>query len=489
MSLLSRFVSVFHKRKLECDLDDELRSHLEMRIQDNIDAGMPEAEARLDAIRRFGNATLIKENTRSTRIMVPLETVLQDLRFGCRTLCKSPGFTIVALLTLAFSIGATTAVFTMVNAVLLRPLPYTKPDRLISSAVTIPVGGFIATPAGDLQAWQEQATNLEAVAGFTGTSCTLTGSGDPTRIKAAKVTSNFLPLLGVTPQLGRTFSAEEDQPHGELVALLTNGLWQERFGADRQIVGRRISLDEARYTIIGVLPSEFRFPSSEVEPDILLPLQLAPQVRASSPQRATDKDFVLLGDTIGLLKPGVSIKTAASELDSISRRVHAQYSPGSQVFLKGSKIEVASLQEKLVGKVQRPLLIMLAAVGLVLMIGCFNIASMQLARAVERGGEFCVRAALGAKRGRLLRQLVTENLLLSCTGAVPGILLSGWLVSMFRAGASRALPHIATVRVDLWVLGFAALAALGSGMFFGLLPAVWINRTNVNQEAIKGRRS
>ena len=489
MSLLRRFVSVFRKRRLEDDLEDELRSHLQMRIQDNVDAGMPEAEARLDALRRFGNTALIKENTRSTRIMVSLESLFQDVRFGLRTLRRSPGFTVVALLTIAFSIAVSTAVFTMVNAVLLRPLPYQQPDKLASFEFSIPaLSGFSALPSRDLVAWREQATNTEAIAGFSEAPFTLTGRGDPSRLMAAQVSSSFLPMLGVTPEMGRTFAPEEDQPNGDLVTLITHRLWQERFGADPQVVGQRISLDEARYTIIGVLPAEFRFPS-QLEPDLLVPLQISSLLANQSPPGKPKPDFTLLDGAIARLKPGVSLKTAAAELEGISAQVYRQYSVGYQNFMKERKVEAVPLREALVGNVQRPLLIMLAAVGLVLIIGCFNIASMQLARAIQRSGELSVRAALGARQGRLLRQLVTENVLLSCAGALPGILLAAIVIWMFRASAARVLPHIANLNMDWRVLGFALLAALGSGLFFGLLPAIWTNRRDINHEAIKGRRS
>jgi putative ABC transport system permease protein len=424
-----------------------------MRVQDNIDAGLTEKEAWLDAMRRFGNLGVIKENTRSVRVAAWLETVLQDLRFGWRTLRRSPGFATVAVLTIAFSIGATTTVVTMVDSVLLRPLPYQEPERLISANIYIPTGGFSAVPGADLVAWQEQARSFDAIAGFAGASRTLTETGDPMRVMAARVTSNFLPLLGAAPRIGRIFSVDDDRPHAEFVALMSHGLWQERFGADPQIVGKRISLDGARYTVIGVLSAGFRFPSPQLEPDILVPLQLSRfgtgQITESHNQ-AKDDNFVLLEGSIARLKPAMSLPAAGAELAGISRQVYDQYPLGYRNFLKGRRVEVASLRQSLVGKVRRPLLIMLAAVGLVLLIGCLNIASLQLARGVERGGELSVRAALGARQGRLLRQLVTENILLSCVGGLLGVALA---VGRFRYFEPAPLAPSPPLPPCAWICG------------------------------------
>jgi predicted permease len=483
MSVFSRLASVFRSRKLDRDLQDEMRAHLEMRTQDNLDAGMSADESRLDAIRRFGNEALIKEQTRSARMAVWLETVLQDLGFGFRILRRSPAFATVAVLTTALSIGATTTVFALVNSILLRPLPYHRAGRLASLDVFIPAGGFSATPGPDLAAWQEQAKSFEGIAGFRSEAFTLAGTGDPVRVPAARVTANFLPLLGIKLQIGRNFSTEEDQPRGDPVALLTYGFWQERFGADAQAIGQRISLDDARYTVIGVLPPDFHFPDNQVQPDILIPLQL-PAFQMSD----LSNNFVLLNDSIGRLKPGVPLKTAEAELDHISAQLYGHYSLGYRNFMANRKVRVAGLQEKLVGQSQRPLLIMLAAVGLVLAIGCLNIANLQLARAIERGAEMGVRAALGARRGRLLRQLITENVVLSSTGCGLGLLMALWLVPLFRATGSLPLPHVAAVRVDLWVLGFAVLAAIASALSFGLLPAVWISKNHPTQETLRAAK-
>ncbi|HYL92973.1 MAG TPA: ABC transporter permease [Alphaproteobacteria bacterium] len=468
MSLLHRFASFFRNRKLDQDLDDELRAHLEMRMEDNQEAGLSAEAARQDAIGRFGNKAVLKENTRMEDTLAWLESVLQDARYGLRTLRRSPVFTVVAILAIALSIGAATSVFTVVNAILLPPLPYQQPRQLVSIGTFDPRINSVITPGSDFGGWRDQNKTLAHIAAFTEAAFNFSGIGEPDRIPGAQVTADFFPMLGVQPQMGRTFSTGECQPGGENVALLTHQFWQTRFGGADDVIGKKFSLDNRLYQVIGVLPPGFQYPSHRAKPDILLPLQLPTYT-----QEALASSIVIV-NVIGRLKPDVPTQQVQADLDRITQALVSQYPEEFRAFFSGRKVRVESLQKHLIGDVQRPLLTMLAAVGFVLLIGCLNIASLQLARAVERGGEVGVRAALGAKRSRLFRQFMTENILLSALGAVMGLALAFWLVSLMRGAGVKSVPQYATLHVDGWVLAFTLFVTLGSGLFFGLVPALWI---------------
>src|SRR5690348_6858228 len=308
MSLLKRVGSLLRNRRLDQDLEDELRSHLEMSAADNVESGMTEEHARREAAMRFGNQAALKEETRSVYVIAWIESVLQDLRYGSRNLRRSPGFSIVAIATVALSIGITTAVFTIVNSVLLRPLPYPDSSRLIVVATLDPRTHEPVTPGPDFVAWQQENTTLSSIAAYTSDDFNFSGVGEPARIPAAEVTSGFFSTLGIQPELGRGFSTAEEQPNGEHVAVLTNQFWRERFFADRKVLGRKINLEGKLYVVVGVLPPQFRFPDNGVQPSILLPLQY--------PLGALDRIIIL--NAVGRLKDGVSQQQAHADLDRIS---------------------------------------------------------------------------------------------------------------------------------------------------------------------------
>jgi putative ABC transport system permease protein len=477
MSLFNRIASLIRSRKLEQDLEDELRSHLEMRAEANVDAGMSEEDARREAAMRFGNKAAMKENTRAVYIVAWLESVLQDLRYGFRTLRRSPAFSIVAVVTVALSIGITTAVFTIVNSVLLRPLPYPDPGRLIVAATLDPREHLPATPNPDFAAWHEQNTTLKNVTAYTNDDFNFSGAGEPARVTGAEVTSDFFSTLGILPQLGRPFAKAEDRPNADHVAILSYKFWQERFSGDVHVLGRKFKLDDRIYVVIGVMPGSFRFPDNSLQPSILIPLDY---------DLSTVTQLLLL-NVIGRLKDGVTEQQAYADLDRISQKTLSQYPAGMQGFLKGRTIQVTSLGTSLVGDVRKPLLVILAAVAFVLLIGCLNLTSLQLARSVGRTAEMEMRSALGAKRGRLTRQLLTENALLYLLGAGIGLCLALAAVATVRAATAKVLPAVTTISVDRWVLGFTAVVTLGCSMFFGLAPALWLNKKRIVRQPGEGR--
>jgi len=482
MSLFSRITSLFRSRRVDQDIEDELRSHLEMRSQDNLSSGMSKEDAELDARRRFGNTALIKESTRAERIVLWLETVIQDVRFGLRTLRRSPGFTVVAVLTVALTIGATAAVFTVINSVLLRPLPYENPERLIVVATFMPRESSEVTASAQYVAFKTNSRVLEDAGAYSSEDYNVSGAGDPERLHGAVATSSFFTTLGIHPAMGRVFTAEEDKPGAEKIAVISHSFWQRHFNSGNNAAGKTILLDGAPHTVIGVLPRSFRFPDSDLQPDLIVPPDLP--LFSGDPNQP-----MLIVNVIGRMKPGVRPEQAQSDLENILQQYLASMNSRFGHFFDGASVHTRLLQTELVGPVRRPLLIIMTAVGCVLLIGCLNIASLQLARAVQRSQEVGVRSALGAGKLRLLRQLVTENLVLSACGAFGGLIIAVVAASLLRAAQLSALPHVADIRVDYWVLGFTVLITIASGLFFGLAPAMWVNRSDPAEAIGKGNRS
>lgn len=477
MSLYKRLTSLLRSRKLEQDLEDELHSHFEMYVEEKVEAGMSEEEARRDAAQHFGNRAALKENTRSVYLVAWIESVLQDLRFGLRTLRKSPSFSLVAMATVALSIGITTAVFTIVNSVLLRPLPYPSPHRLIAAATLDPRTHLPVTPGPDFVAWRDQNTTMTAIAAYNSDDFNFSGVGEPARIPAADVTAGFFSTVGIQPQIGRTFSAAEAQPNGDHVAILTDQFWRERFGKDTNVLGRKMTLEGRLFTIIGVMPPKFRFPDDNVQPSILVPLQYP----------LSDNQRIIILNVIGRLKGGVTEQQASADLDRISRATLRGYPARFQGFLEGRTVQVTNLHTLLVGDLRKPLLIIMSAVAFVLLIGCLNITSLQLARAVERTPEMEIRSALGAKRGRLTRQLLTENALLYGLGAGLGTCLALISVQLVRSVGAKIFPSATTISIDQWVLAFAATITLLCALLFGLVPALWLNKARIVHHPGEGR--
>ena len=400
----------------------------------------------------------------------PMDSFLQDLRYGLRMLLRSPGFTAVAVLTLALGIGANTTVFSIVNAVLLRPLPYEKPQDLVKIWGQYTNQGIPQNWISEPEWWDMQAGlhSFSALAAFnTGSGANLSvDAGQPTRISEGYATASLFPLLGVRPLLGRTFTADEDKPNVN-VALLSYKCWQTTFGADPHIVGNSIELNLQKYTVIGVLPQGFAFAGAN---DVWTPLGLD---RAKPNSRGSH-----YLEVIGRLKPGVTLAQANSDVTAFAASLAQQY-PRNYGGNKGWGMFARSLRTELTGDIRVATLVLFGAVGFVLLIACVNLANLLLARASGRSREMALRTALGAGRSRLIRQHMTESVLIGCIGGAVGIFLAVWGVSLVDSYAAQFLPDAIKPALDLSVLAFAAAVSVGTGLLFGLAPALHVSQTGM----------
>ena len=406
--------------------------------------------------------------------------MLNDLRFAVRSLLKRPGFTLVVIITLALGIGANTAIFSVVNAVLLSPLPYKEPERLVAVWAKSTNRNLTNQPVSYLNYtdWKEQTQAFEQLAAIRAESLNLTGQGEPERINGVRITVNILSTLGVTPELGRDFLPEEGQPEKASAALVSYGLWQRRFGGDPKLIGQTLTLDAKPYTVIGILPPWLKYPGlmmPQTGADIWIPYLVSP----SQNQRG----FANLR-LVGKLKPGVTLTAAQTDVDLVARRLEQQY-PQDNTNLG---IGVVPLQEQLVGNARLALLILLGAVGLVLLIACVNVANLMLARAAGRSAETALRAALGASRWRLIRQLLTECILLSLLGGAVGILLAYAGIDWVKSLNIASLPRLDEININLKVLAFTLAASAVTGLIFGLLPSLQFSVIELNESLKEGRK-
>jgi putative ABC transport system permease protein len=405
--------------------------------------------------------------------------LLQDIRYGLRMLWKSPGFTLVAIFTLALGIGANSAIFSVVNAVLLRPLSFKNPDALVKVNGELRKQGVDKEPLSypDFVDLKAGAQSLEHVAAYNQTSGALTGEGEPERLRGANVSAELFPLLGVEPLIGRAFSAEEDRPESNPVVLLGHGLWQRRFGADPNVVGREIMLNGRSTTVLGVMPPDFNFPVQGLPRDYWSPL--APSIG----KRATERGSHYLNVIAGL-RPGFTPAQAAGETQSIAARLEGQY-PDTNT---GFSLNVISAHEELVKDVKPALLVLLGAVGFVLLIACANVANLLLARATARTKEIAIRTALGASRLRVLRQLLTESVLLSILGGSLGLLLAVWGVDLLMSASPADIPRVKEIGLDARALGFTFAVSIMTGLIFGLAPALQASKLDLNETLKEGGR-
>jgi predicted permease len=469
------------RKRLLKELDQDIRDHIERETEDNVERGMPPQEAHSAAIRKFGNVTLVTEETRDVWSFVWLEQLVQDTRLGLRRLRKSPGFTVIAILTLALGIGASTSIFSVVNAVLLAHLPYKDPGRLAMIWGTNAGRGIDKTPVspGDYFEWKQKNTVFQDIAASYDNQVTLTGIGNPQFLIGYDFSANYFSILGVSPELGRTFSAEEDRPGGPKVVVLSDKLWRGSFLADPRILGKSITLDGEPYRVIGVMPRSFDYvPGVQLWMPVALP--------ASAVSGYEHRSIRVMGR----LKPGVSVEQAQSQMTALALQIDAEH-PTTDA---GNGVKITPLRKQLAGDIQTPLLVLLGAVGFVLLIACANVASLLLARATTRHKEIAACAALGASRGRLLRQFLTESLMLSLAGGALGIALALWctnfLVSIFPNDiANLSIPRVESIPINAPVLCFALAAMVLTGVLFGVVPAMQsagANAADVLKESSRG---
>ena len=401
-----------------------------------------------------------------------METIIKDIRYGIRGLSKRPAFTAVAVLTLALGIGANSAIFSVLNAVLLRPLPYADPDRIVRIDETEGKGGMGVSPPNLLD-FQQQNQTFESVAGYTGGSFILTGAGEPLRLESCAVSAALFSVLQVKPLIGRSFSTADERPGQDRVALISYGLWQQRFGGDHALLGKQITLDGLSYTIAGVMPNGFEFPIQAERVEVWTPLE--------QPEDLAQLRGAHYLDVVGRMKTGVSLVQARADVETIASRIAQQYPKEVS-----GKITVVPLKEYLVGQA-RPYLLMLAGAALlVLLIAIANVASLTLARAAERQKEIALRTALGASKSRLVRQLLTESLILSFVGGLAGVTLAVWCTGFLTAIAPGDLPRLQSAYVDGRVLLFALAISVISGILLGLLPAWRSANTNLQTHLKEG---
>ena len=469
---------MFWRRRKASDFAAEIEAHLELETERMKEQGLSEEEARVAARRAFGNVTQAEECFYESGRWLWWDYLVQDLHFGLRMLRKNPGFTAVTVITLALGIGANTAIFSVVYAVLLRPLAYRDPGQLVWVTEFFPKANETLVPHPDFFAWREQCQAFESVAAFRGGGdFNLTGHGEPERLAGVRVTHNFFSLLGIRPALGRGFLPEEDEPGGPRVVVLSHALWLRRFGGDPTILGKAVTLDGSSYSVTGILPPDFKYPGA-TDPAIYVPFGLSSKPNWGRP--------IMFIDVIARLRHGVKPERAKSELSTVVQRAHQHYPKWFVSMSPGIQIRVLPLRTELVGDFSKVLLILFGAVGFVLLIACANVANLELAREAARQKEFALRAALGAGRSRIARQLLTESVLLAGLGAGGGLLLADAGVSFLRRLGSKAIPHLANVRVDPWVLAFTAGMAVITGILFGLAPALTAARQNLNETLKEG---
>jgi len=403
-----------------------------------------------------------------------MEALFKDIRYGARTLLKSPGFTAVAVLTLALGIGANTAIFSLLHAVLVRPLPFNQPDELVqvyedASAIGFPRGDVAG---GNYHEWRRDQTVFTDMAALGMRSFSLTGDGDPERVLAHSATANIFSLLGVSPVLGRAFLAEDDKPGAQKVALLTYGLWQRRYASATDVINRDVLLDGEKYKVIGVLPERFQY--------------LSDAIALWVPMAFTSEQLADHGNSnysvVARLKPGVSVSQADAELQTISQRIERDNPDTAQ----GLKSVVEPLKEEILLDVRRPLLMLGAGAALILLITCANIASLQLSRATTRTQEMAVRSALGASRAQIIRQLLIESILLSLAGGVIGLLVALWSFTILKQLIPPGLTLSTKLTIDLQVFGFAVIISFFTGILFGLAPALQASRVELGQALKQG---
>jgi putative ABC transport system permease protein len=471
---LLRLGEFFRNGQRERELAAELESHLQMHVEDNLRAGMTAAQARREALMKLGGVEQTKENYREHRGLPMLEMLLQDIRFGLRVLGKNPGFTAVAVLTLALATGAATAIFSVVYGVMLRPLPYTDSNRIMAVSEVNSTGGWSRLADPNFDDFRDQNRSFQVIAKYNDNIASISGASQPTRTTVASVSPDFLKVFATQPVLGRDFSATDAKKGAAPTVLVSYGYWRQHLGSPTDLSQSHLKIDGAAYSVIGVLPGEFHFPA---EVDLWLPADLD----GENPSRTSHNYFA-----VGRLRDGVTVAQASGDISAIARRIHDTSSEQGDYLLKDAI--VVPLQESITRKVRSPLLVLLAAVGFLLLVACANVANLLLSQASVRARELAIRSALGAARGRLVRQFLTEAFLLSMAGGGLGVLGAFLGVAVLVSLAPQNLPRLDSVSISTPVLVFALLLSTAVAAGLGVFTAARATSGDLREGLLEGGR-
>jgi len=475
-------IPLWRRAQRNQELIEEMQAHLTLAEREATESGQTPKEAQAAARREFGNAGLVAEVTRDAWGWNWFVELLQDFRYGVRNMLRTPGFALVTVLTLALGIGANTAIFSVVDSVLFRDLPYRDAGRLVWATNFMSAQKQNLVFADEYAGWRTQSHVFENIAAYSPSAeYTLTGTSSPERLTGAQVTASFLDLLGVAPELGRNFLPEEDRPTGPKAVLLSDAVWRSNFGADRNVVGRVVALDDTPHTVIGVLPHDFEFLDNS-RADVLVPLQLSDTSVGSVNGRV--RVLVRPLSVVARLRPGATLAATVTELNAINERVLTSLS--LQRLMGEAHAQVFLLHDHEIGDVRQALLVLLGAVGFVLLIACANVANLQLARAASREREVAIRGALGAGRWRLAKLLLTESSALALAGGVAGLQLAAWAIRLIRRFAPQNIPHLQVAHLNLGVLLFTLVVSLLTGILFGLAPVLAAFRVSLNNTLKEG---